>query len=207
MARIKFNYFDAFERLGEYACKEAEMLNSILNNYDPETLSYQVKKVHEIENDADLENHQIYRNLADEFVPPIEREDIVTLAQQLDDIVDDIDDVVQRLYMFNIQEIVEPAIQMGVLIEKSCTALYAVLKDFRNFKKSKTLDQLLISVNDYEEEADNLYYFATRELFTKHASDPLFVMSWYHIMVGLERCVDATEDVATMVSTVIMKNS
>ncbi|MDR1358325.1 MAG: DUF47 family protein [Coriobacteriales bacterium] len=207
MPKIKFNYFDAFERIAEYAYKEATMLNGILSNYEPEQMDDQVQIVHAIENEADEENHQIYKHLANEFVPPIEREDIVTLAHHLDNIVDYIDDVVQRLFMFNIQEIPEPALQMGELIEKACTALCIALKDFRNFKKSKTLDQMLISVNDYEEEADRLYFFATRNLFTKRADDPLYVMSWYHIMVSMERCVDATEDAATTVSTIIMKNT
>ena len=207
MPKIKFNYFDAFERIGEFACKEAAMLTAILKDYSPEEMEHHVAAVHEIENEADLENHQIYRHLANEFVPPIEREDIVTLAQHLDNIVDYIDDVVQRLYMFNIQEIPEPAKHMGELIEKSCTALYTALKDFRNFKKSKDLDQLLISVNDYEEEADRVYFNAVRDLFTKNENESLHVMSWYHILVSMERCVDSTENAATQVSTVIMKNT
>jgi uncharacterized protein Yka (UPF0111/DUF47 family) len=207
MSRIKFNYFDAFERIAEFACKEAKTLNTILNDFSPEALPEQVGKVHEIENEADLENHQIYRHLANEFVPPIEREDIATLAHYLDNIVDYIDDVVQRLFMFNIQEIPEPPLKMGALIEKSCTALYVALKDFRNFKKSKTLEQMLISVNDYEEEADRLYYNSIHDLFTKRAERPLYVISWYEIMVSMERCVDATEDAATTVSTIIMKNT
>lgn len=207
MPRIKFNYFDAFERLAEFACKEAVMLNDILRSYNLEEMDENVRIVHEIENEADLENHQIYKHLADEFVPPIEREDIVTLANHLDDIVDYIDDVVQGLYMFNIKEIEGPALEMAELVEKACTALYTAIKDFRNFKKSKTLDQMLISVNDYEEDADKLYFSAIHDLFAKCGSEPLHVMSWYHIMVRLERCVDAAEDAATTVSTIIMKNT
>ncbi len=207
MAKDKFNYFDAFENIAEYACKEAKMLNEILSNYNPETAQEWVSRVHVIENEADAENHRIYKQLADEFVPPIEREDIVTLAQHLDNVVDYIDDVVQRLYMFNIQEIPEQPKQMGALIENACTALAAALKDFRNFKKSKELDQLLVSVNDFEEEADRVYFYATRELFTKHEDEPLYVIGWYHIMVSLERCVDAAENAATTVSTIIMKNT
>lgn len=207
MPKIKFNYFDAFERIAEYACKEAEMLERVLQNYDPDEVSEWVRKVHELENLADNENHQIYRNLANEFVPPIEREDIITLSQQLDNIVDYIDDVVQLLYMFNIKEIPEPAFLMCNLIEKSCTALYTALKDFRNFKKSKTLDQLIISVNDYEEDADKVYYESIRELFVKREDDPVYIMAWYHIMVRMERCVDAAENAADTVATIIMKNN
>ena len=84
MPKAKFNYFDAFERIAEHACKEAKMLNDILNNYSPNDLAEQIVKLHEIENAADMENHEIYRHLAHEFVTPIEREDIVTLANHAD---------------------------------------------------------------------------------------------------------------------------
>lgn len=207
MSRIKFDYFDAFERLAKHACVEAEMLNSIIKNYSPQELPDELIRMHEIENQADEENHQIYKHLANEFVSPIEREDIIMLAQHLDNVVDYIEGVVQRLYMFDIQEIPEPALRMGELIEKSCCALAEALKDFRNFKKSKTLGQLLVNVDDYEDEADKIYFDAVHELFTKQKSESLYVMSWYHIYVSMERCVDATEDVAATVSTVIMKNT
>ncbi|MDR2035196.1 MAG: DUF47 family protein [Coriobacteriales bacterium] len=207
MAKIRFNYFDAFEHIAQCACREARMLNEIMTDFSHADLPEQLVKMHEIENEADSENHQIYRHLANEFVPPIEREDIVTLAQNLDNIVDYIEGVAQRLYMFDIKEIPEPALQMGVLIEKSSVALAEAIKDFRNFKKSKTLDQLLITVNDSEEEADKIYFNAVRDIFVECKDSPLYVMTWYDLLVGMERCVDATENAASTVSTIIMKNT
>lgn len=207
MVKLKYDYFDAFERIAEYASQEAELLNNVLNNFSPDKLRGWIEEIHEIENLSDEINHTIYKNLANEFVPPIEREDIIIMAQQLDDIVDDIDDVAQLLYMFNIQEIPEPAILMGELIEKACSALREALKDFKNFKKSKDLDRLIVSVSDYEEEADKVYFKANRDLFVNKADDALYVMAWYHIIVRMERCVDATAHAADTVATVIMKNT
>jgi uncharacterized protein Yka (UPF0111/DUF47 family) len=207
MPRIKFDYFDAFERTAEFACKEAELLHKILSDFDADDLLENLQKAHAIENAADEENHQIYKHLAFEFVAPIDREDIIELSQHLDNIVDYIEDVVQQLYMFNISSIPDSALEVTPLIEKSATALYAALKDFRNFKKSKTLDQLLISVNDYEEEADKVYLQSIHNLYTNHTDDPVYVLSWYNIYSLMEKCVDACENAATAMSTIIMKNS
>ncbi|MDR2672043.1 MAG: DUF47 family protein [Coriobacteriales bacterium] len=207
MAKIRFNYFDAFERMAEYACKEAELLHQIYRDFSPETVVGNLAKMHDIENRADGENHEIYKHLANEFVTPIEREDIITLAQDLDNIVDYIEDVVQRLYMFNVQHIPQAAIDMVVLIEKSTTTLLAALKDFRNFKKSKTLERLLISVNDYEEEADKTYLEAIRDLYLNHTDDPVYILAWNNLYTRMEKCVDTCENTATVISTIIMKNS
>ncbi|MDR3136655.1 MAG: DUF47 family protein [Coriobacteriales bacterium] len=207
MAKSKFNYFDAFERLAEYACKEAELLHQIYRDFSPETVAESLQRMHELENKADDDNHEIYKHLANEFVTPIEREDIITLAHHLDNIVDFIEDVVQRLYMFNVTYIPRAAIEMVVLIEKSTMALFAALKDFRNFKKSKTLEQLLISVNDYEEEADKTYLEAIRDLYVNHTNDPVYILAWNNLYARMEKCVDACENTATIMSTIIMKNN
>jgi uncharacterized protein Yka (UPF0111/DUF47 family) len=207
MAKIRFNYYDAFERIADCAVREAQMLKEIFSNFSPSELAVMAEKMHEIENEADLENHQIYRHLANEFVPPIEREDIITLANHLDNIVDYIEDVFQRVYMFNVLEIPEPALRMCGIIEKASMALAEATKEFRNFKKSKTLNQLLISVNDYEEEADKIYFDDVRRIFIEDKDDPLFVMTWYHILVGMERCVDSMENAANTISTIVMKNT
>lgn len=207
MVKLSFDYFDAFERLTAHAQKEAQFLLSILRNFDPKTVEDDLERMHEIEHAADEENHQIYTHLASEFMTPIEREDIISLAQHLDDIVDYIEDVVQRLYMFNVDYIPRDAIEMAVLIEKSTDVLAAAMKDFRNFKKSKTLEQLLINVNDYEEDADKIYIEATRYLYLNHADDPVFIMAWSAILTRLERCLDSCENTADIMATIIMKNS
>ncbi len=207
MVKLSFDYFDAFERLIAHAQKEAQFLHSILRNFDKKTVEEDLERMHAIEHAADEENHQIYTHLASEFMTPIEREDIISMAQHLDDIVDYIEDVVQRLYMFNVDYVPRDAIEMAVLVEKSTEVLAAAMKDFRNFKKSKTLEQLLINVNDYEEEADKIYIEATRHLYVNHADDPLFVMAWSAILTRLERCSDSCENTADIMATIIMKNS
>lgn len=207
MVKLSFDYFDAFERLAAHAQREAAFLHNILRNFNPETVIQDLEHMHEIEHAADEENHQIFTHLASEFMTPIEREDIVSMAQHLDDIIDYIEDVVQRLYMFNVDYVPRDAIEMAVLIEKSTDVLAAAMKDFRNFKKSKTLDQLLINVNDYEEEADKIYIEATRYLHLNHRDDPLFVLAWGTIYTRLERCLDSCENTADIMATIIMKNS
>jgi uncharacterized protein Yka (UPF0111/DUF47 family) len=207
MAKIRFDYFDAFERLAGHACNSAAKLHEILRDYTSVGIDDDLAEMHVIENAADEENHQIFNHLASEFITPIEREDIISLAQSLDDINDYIEDVVQRLYMFNVQYVPRSAIEMAVLIEKSTDALNAAMKDFRNFKKSKTLDALLINVNDYEEEADRMYLEAVRDLFINHTDDPMYVMTWNTIFTRMERCCDACETTAMTMGTIIMKNS
>ncbi|MCL1797750.1 MAG: DUF47 family protein [Eggerthellaceae bacterium] len=207
MAREKFDYFGALQRQGEYACEEARMLIEVLKNFDPATLSEKMEALHEIENAADQQNHEIFTHVATEFLTPIEKEDIVELAHRLDDICDYTDDVAQQLYMFDIKEIYPNAIAMAEIIEQATIRLVSALKEFRNFRKSSTLSDHVIEVNDLEEEADKLYLLSIRDLYSNHTDEPVYIMSWSNVFARMERCIDACENVVDMMGTIALKNS
>ena len=60
---------------------------------------------------ADGKKHDMLDKLAKEFIPPIEREDIVALSQQIDTMTDKVEDVLMRVYMSNVQEIEPDALE------------------------------------------------------------------------------------------------
>ena len=85
-----FNYFEAFVGLSEYSLSSAEILHNTLMNYDAAELPQKIKEMHEIEHSADLAKHVLMNNLLKEFLPPIEREDITSLSQEIDDVTDSV---------------------------------------------------------------------------------------------------------------------
>ncbi|MDR1183860.1 MAG: DUF47 family protein [Coriobacteriales bacterium] len=207
MAKVKFDYFNALERQGEYACEEARKLVDILRDFDPSTLPEHLDAMHEIENAADNQNHEIFTRLAREFITPIDREDIIEMAHRLDDIVDYTEDVLQQIYMYDIQTLYEKALPMAVLMERASTALYGALGEFRNFKKSAVLAERVIEVNNFEEEADKLYTDSIRDLYKNYADNPLYILTWSNVFSRMERCIDACENVADMMATILLKNN
>jgi len=203
----KFDYFVALERLGEFAAQEAKLLVEILEEFDPATLLQRVDEMHKIENAADDQIHELFTHIATEFLTPIEREDIAEIALRLDDVVDYIDDVVQQLYMYDIQEIYQPAFDMASIIVRATDALCESLTEFRNFRKSKVLNDKIIVVNDLEDEADQLYLRTIRDLFKNYVDSPVFILSWQNIFLHLERCIDACESATDIMATVALKNT
>ena len=201
-----FNYFDSFVKLVEYSCQAADLLNEIMNNFNPNKLHEKKEEIHQIEHSGDFERHAILRKLSREFITPIEREDIMALTDSIDDVTDTIEDVVMRMYMFNIQGIREDAIRMTDIIVRCCNALKQALEEFYNFRKSKTLHNLIIEVNVLEEEGDKLFTEATRHLYV-NCKDPIEVIAWDQTLHYLERCCDACEEVANVIESIIMKNT
>ena len=207
MAKIQDSfYFDNFVACAEDSCRAAQMLKEALENFRPETLKEQLDKIHEVEHSGDAKKHEMLDHLAKEFLPPIEREDIVSLSQNIDNMTDKVEDVMLRVYMNNVQDIEPNALKMTDVVIQCCDAVRDLLIEFKNFKRSRTIKQLIIRINDLEEESDKLFIESIRGLYTE-SDNPIRIIAWRDIYIYLERCADACEHVADVVESVIMKNS
>lgn len=199
-------YYETFVTLVDYSCKAARMLESILIDFNTDELEEQLKKMHEIEHAADLEKHGMLKKLSREFITPIEREDIMNMAQQIDDVTDSIEDVLMRMYMYNAKTVPAEALRMTDIIVRCTEALKEALVEFEHFRRSKKLHDLIIEVNNMEEEGDRMYTSMIRNLYV-NSKDPLETICWTRIYDMMEHCCDACEDVAEVIEEVIMKNS
>ena len=110
------DYFEGFVSGMESACKAAEYLESVVEHYDPEKLDEQVEEMHKIEHEADLNKHTLMQKLAKEFITPIEREDIILLLQQIDNVTDFIEDVVRKMFMYNAISMRAEALEFATII-------------------------------------------------------------------------------------------
>ncbi|MBQ6569155.1 MAG: DUF47 family protein [Clostridia bacterium] len=201
----EYNYFGAFSKFADYACQTAEMVCGIVKDFDPSRLEEQRKEVHKIENLADELKHEVTERLAKEFIAPIEREDIVTLLRELDNVVDAIDEIPACMFMYNVKNMRAEAGQMAELTVKSCYALKSVMAQFSDFRRSKSIGENIVLVNSLETEGDTLNANALRDLFANE-NNAVEIMIWRDIYDAFEKCLDCCEHVADVVEEVIMKN-
>ena len=201
-----YSYFAFFREMIDCACEAATALNSMFSDFQSANLRQEADAIHRIEHDADLKKHDMMSHLLREFLPPIDREDIVNISHVLDEVVDLIEEVVICLYMNNIQKCRPDVMPMVSLIAKQCEELKKLLAEFENYKKSDKLMESIIVINTLEEEGDRLYLEAMRSL-TLSCSDALELVAWRDIYSSLEDCCDACEKVADAVEEVVMKNT
>jgi len=203
----KFNYFDAFEQQVDIAAKEAEVLIEAIENFKTaEELEDTLAKAHEVEHEGDHINHIILTNVSTDFITPIERGDIIELAQNLDDITDKIEGVLQRFYMYDIHFMHPQAAEFAQIIMKSVKALRKSMSTFREFKKVKKIRAMVEDVNQLEEQADALYLKTIRNLYTVDAENAVRVEVWSRLFERLEGTVDACETAADTMASIMLKN-
>lgn len=207
MAKIKNDYFQLLGEQVEYSVKAAELLEEILLNYSLDTISGQRERMHEVEHSADQVMHDIRVKLSAEFITPIDQEDILRLAQIIDDVTDALDDVVLRLYMYCVDQITEDAKEIVKVVHQCVVSLDEAIKELKNFKKPDgNLQKSIIKINDIENQADDLSREAIHRLFLGNTEFKSLIGNM-NLYEALENCCDECEHAADVMEEIILKNT
>lgn len=199
-------YFDTFIACMDCACQAAHLLEDNMKGFDPKEIGKHLDEMHAVEHTADEKKHEMLNQLAKAFITPIEREDIISLSQNIDEVTDKIEDVLLRIYCDNIQSIRPEALEMCAILIRACEEGKRALEEFADFRHSKELHRHVIEINTLEEEADKIFIRSLRELHTT-CKDPLEIIVWREVLIYLEKCVDACEHVADVIESVVMNNT
>ena len=199
-------YFGNFYACADCAYQAAHLLERVMRDFDPLLIREKLDDMHKVEHAADEKKHEVLDALVKAFITPIEREDIIELGQEIDNVTDSIEDVLMGVYMYNILSIRPEAIDFVDVIVQCCNGLKKTMEDFQNFRKSTTLHDSVVEINRLEEVGDRLYTEAVRNLYV-NCKDPVEILAWTKIFDRMESCCDACEHVANVVESVMMKNS
>lgn len=199
-------YFENFVEAAEFSCKAANYLVECLTDYDSSKIGEMLAKIHEYEHQGDRKKHAMSEALAKAFVTPIEREDLILISQNIDDVTDSIEEIMQKFYVDGIKTVTPEAVEFAKKLVKACELMKEMLGELMNFKKPAKLHEMIVGLNHYEEECDRMYLEATVKI-PQHFTDVLDIVSWREIYVKMEDCADACEHVGDCVGMVVMKNT
>ena len=106
-------YFDNFIEATQASCKAADYLIQCIGSYDPGQIKTMLETMHEIEHTGDQKKHEMSAALAKAFVTPVDREDLDTISQNIDELTDKIEEVLQRFYMDNVTTVPPKALEFA----------------------------------------------------------------------------------------------
>ena len=202
----EYNYFNEFVKNSKYIVESAEILKETMQNYSEGILEENITKVHKLENEADKTLHNMRSYLIKDFLPPIDREDIVLIGHRLDDIEDYLDEILINFNILNISSVREDALEFTELLIECANSVKDALENFENFKKAELVTEKTIAINVLEEKADRMFEKAMKKLY-KEEKDPLEIINWTTIYNCMENTTDACEKIADCLEDVVMKNS
>lgn len=194
---IKF--YDLFEASGTNLAAAGAALRELVVNYDK--LDERIRDIQALEKEGDRIDREIGRRLEDAFIAPFDREDIHTLSDRLDDVLDFIQAVAESLAIFDIQQTTDDCRELGRILADESQELCAAL---HRLNKVKDTTEHLNKVHDLEHRADSVSRAAIGRLF-REKHDPLEVIKWRDIYLQMENAIDAAEDAAEAIERMIHK--
>jgi predicted phosphate transport protein (TIGR00153 family) len=198
-------YFENYATCAAMSVDMAKAVNAFLEKFDPKGLDQQMKLIHGMEHAADEKKHELFSALVRAFVTPIDRDELINISQSIDDVMDAMDDIIIEMNITQVKSVKPESLAFGKLIIRCCTAMAQLMEEFKDFKRSKKIKDLIIEINCLEEEGDRLYISAMKNLYAV-CPDPLEVMSWREIYSAFETVCDKCEDVADIVESIIIGN-
>ena len=181
------------------------MVRDFLKNGNNGSAEESLEALHAVEHRGDMKKHELVNALVREFITPIERDDLINIAQGIDNVTDAIEDIVIHYSITGSKQVREDSIKFAELLVNCCETLVSIMAEFKNFKKSKKLSDLIVELNGYEEQGDMTYIRAMKDLHN-NSTDALEVIAWRDVYNYLERACDACEHVCDVVETVIIAN-
>lgn len=207
MSRVKRRedvFYSLLKEFGDKIVATSKLYQEIIDSYP--TNSDKIEKMHDMEHECDALIDKIVIELAQSFITPFDREDIVTLSHVLDDVVDSMYGVVERLYIFHIEEIRPDLAGLAVTTGKAVDATRKMLEHLPDFRRDKVVIDCIHEINQLENEADDQYHDALSKLFDG-SCDPIDVIRWNEVYKMMELATDACQRAAFVVQGVIIKNA
>ena len=174
---------------------------------DFENVEAKVKEIKDLEEFGDQIIHDITHSLHRTFVTPIDREDILSLAGRLDDVVDAIDEAAQYTLEYKIKGSTVYAINLSKIIVDCATQLeQAVGLLSTRGSRLKDILPMAVEIDRLESEADQALSHAMGQLFS-NGSDVIDILKWRDIYNTLEEATDWAEDAANVLEGIVLKHS
>ena len=198
------DFFTWFEQAATNNVAAARLLDELCRTFqNPQGMADQI---HDLEHAGDDISHHIYEQLNKVFMPPLDREDIITITRALDDVMDFIHAAADAMFVYNVQGPNATAQGLaGVIL--ACTEEVAKhIGDLRGRRTLPRLQEAIVELNRLENQADEILRAGMIRLFHE-PHNPAEVLAWSKIYEMMEEVTDKSEDIADVLRGLVIKNA
>lgn len=194
-------FFDLFSAAAENVADSARRLKELLENFDDIDGGH--RRIIECEQRGDDLTAQILSRLNTVFITPFDREDIHALAEELDDVVDDVMQVSHRLQMTGVKKpLDELKSQAQILVQMADETVLLISR----LKSMKNVQEHLDAIDKLESEGDAIYRAVEQRLFSGEF-DALDVLRYKDVVEAMENALNKLEDASNVVESIVVKHA
>jgi len=195
-------FFNLLEEQAKLVLAAAELFQDMIKNSGISEKN--IKKMKGIEHEGDEIVHKLFYKLNKTFITPIDHEDISKLTSLYDDVLDYIDAVAGKIYLFKIKKPDGVIKDFADIIVKQVKEVNGALKQIRKIKQEE-IEKKFEEIHKLENEADDLCDNAIAKLVQE--KDAIKILIFKDIYEFLEGITDRCEDVCLVLQDIVMKNT
>ncbi|MFL5226814.1 MAG: DUF47 domain-containing protein [Microvirga sp.] len=194
------HFFALFDDVAANAVECAARLRALVGDTLP---SDHFEEVLASEHRGDELTKEILQRLETSFVTPFDREDIHELAEKLDDVVDDMQEVARRLHLTVVGEVIPALTEQADLLVRMAEETRGLIG---RLSTMKGIAPHLEAIDALESQGDAAYRQALVRLFSGEY-DALDVLRWKDIVEAMEAALNTLEDVSNVVESIVLKHA
>jgi predicted phosphate transport protein (TIGR00153 family) len=204
------NFFEMFNQHAERIVEAARAFEQLVANYNDVHLREQYNRdVDNAERAADRVTHEVNRLIHKTFITPIDRDQIHTLINTMDDVADLIQDTAETMALYDVRHMTEEIVRLTALSVKCCDRLKDAVKYLGKIADPTVAEAVLKTceeIDRLESDADRVMRSAMSKLF-REEPDVREVIKLKAIYELLETITDKCEDVANVIEGIVLENS
>jgi predicted phosphate transport protein (TIGR00153 family) len=204
------NFFELFNEHGRQIVEGARAFISMIQNYaDPVLREKYANEVGTAERNADKITAEVNRLLHKTFITPIDREQIHSLINAMDDILDLLQDASETMSLYDVRALTEEVLRLGDLSAKCCERVQhavSLLPRLSQVEVAEAAIKTCEEIDRLESDADRVMRAAMSKLF-REEPDTRELIKLKAIYEQLESISDRCEDVANLIEGVVLENS
>lgn len=197
-----------FSLLEEHASilHEAALAMSEFPQQGSSSASEALERVHHLEHRADDVVRAVTLALDETFVTPIDREDIHSLANALDNVIDYLYGAAQAFIAYDVQHFSPAMQQMIQILAEAAGVLKETLPLMRQHRLEKVAPARMQIVT-LEKRGDAVYQSEISALFKNPAIDAKELLRQQAVLDALEAALDSCQDAADVLENVAIKHA
>jgi uncharacterized protein len=199
-------FFDLLESAASNVYQASQLFDREIRTGDPVRFAELRRQMKDLEHIGDDYTREIMDRLNQTFVTPIDREDIMELAHAIDDVVDKIHAVCERLILYRISHVMPAVTEMSSIIVEGSGEILHLIRSLRNMSNQKEIRDRIRRVHTLENKADSIYHAALAQIF-ENPKDPIELIKWKELLEQIEDATDKIELVAKVIGSTVMKNA
>ncbi len=199
-------FFDLLESAAANIYQASQLFDLEIRSGDPVRFAELRRQMKDLEHIGDDLTREIMDRLNHTFVTPIDREDIMQLAHAIDDVVDKIHAICERLILYRIGHVMPAVTEMSSLIVEGSGEIVHLIRSLRNMSNQKEIRDRIRRVHTLENKADSIYHAALAQIF-EDPKDAIELIKWKELLEQIEDASDKIELVAKVIGSTVMKNA